>query len=55
MKLTDEIIRRAAMRAYDEAHPQSPALPHQDSKVQKKWWRIARAALSALPQDEQST
>lgn len=49
MKLTDDIIRRAAMRAYGEAHPQSPALPHQDSKVQKKWWGIARAALSALP------
>lgn len=54
MSHPEETIRRAAMRAYDEAHPQSPALSHQPDKVQKKWRRIAARALSAASASQAS-
>lgn len=46
--MDETLIRRAARRAYDAAHPKSMQFHEQPSPVQKKWMRIARAALSVI-------
>ena len=47
-RFTEAKIKIAAQRAYDCAHPQSKEFRYLDMKDVKRWYRIARAALSAV-------